>query len=158
MVIYILLFYTILIAIYTPTNRTTALQDEDPEDLAKGKDRIFTTRVVKYILKQHPEWHEVGLAYDSGSSLYTSARLVFPEDSAMNIVGASDADLDFSSTSETPFCKGPRFEEDVTWPGARRPSNKIVIAPVSRIVPPVIGKPRLSMYYILYMVAITTIY
>ncbi len=97
-----------------------------PEDLAKGKDVIFTTKVMKYLLKQHPEWHELGLAYDCGSSLYTSERLVFPgQEDHRNMTGD--------------FTDGPQYQEDITWPQSNEVNLKVVITPVSLIVPPVEG-------------------
>lgn len=86
---------------------------------------------MKYLLKQHPEWHELGLAYDCGSSLYTSERLVFPR-------SAGDADVDVSHhTGE--FTEGPQYQEDITWPNSQTINLKVVIAPVSLIVPPIEG-------------------
>jgi hypothetical protein len=118
------------------------------EDLAKGKDTIFTTKVMKYLLKQHPEWHELGLAYDCGSSLYTSERLEFPESGTLpgrnaeqqQGAGAKDVDIDLTSRSSSGFTDGPQFEQDIIWPGSTEISLKVVIAPVSHIVPPIIGK------------------
>ena len=107
--------------------RSTSGSGGGPEDLAKGKDVIFTTKVIKYMLKQHPEWHEIGLAYDGGSSLYTSERLVFPgEEDYRNMTGD--------------FTDGPQYQEDITWPRSNAANLKVVITPVSLIVPPVEGK------------------
>ena len=93
------------------------------EDLAKGKDVIFTTKVMKYLLKQHKDWHEMGLAYDCGSSLYTSERLKYPGWEHDGI-----------------FTDGPQYEEDITWPDSKEVNLKVVITPVSLIVPPVEGE------------------
>lgn len=109
-----------------------------PEDLAKGKDIIFTTKVMKYLLKQHPEWHELGLAYDCGSSLYTSERLVFPR-------SAADADVDVSGDGKD-FTEGPQYQEDITWPNSQTINLKVVIAPVSLIVPPIEGTTHHTPY------------
>ena len=89
------------------------------------------TKVMKYLLKQHPEWHELGLAYDCGSSLYTSERLVFPR-------SAADADVDVSKDSGE-FTDGPQYQEDITWPNSQTINLKVVIAPVSLIIPPIEG-------------------
>jgi hypothetical protein len=113
------------------------------EDLAKGKDTIFTTTVMKFMLKQHPQWHELGLAYDCGSSLYTSARLEFPEADSheRQRKAAADADLDYtSSRGSSGFTDGPQYEYDVVWPNSTEISLKVVIAPVSHIVPPIVGE------------------
>jgi len=96
------------------------------EDLAKGKDVMFTTKVMKYLLKQHPLWHEMGLAYDCGSSLYTSERLQFP-----------DCELHMGE-----FTDGPQYEEDITWPASKEINLKVVFTPVSLIVPPVEGEKQ----------------
>lgn len=112
------------------------------EDLAKGKDTIFTTKVMKFMLKQHPQWHNLGLAYDCGSSLYTSAKLDFPEeDSHARAPSGADVDLDYTSRScSSGFTEGPQYEYDVVWPNSTEISLKVVIAPVSHIVPPIVGK------------------
>lgn len=113
------------------------------EDLAKGKDTIFTTKVMKYMLKQHPQWHELGLAYDCGSSLYTSAKLDFPETDTHEkaLPKPADADLDYTSRSSSGFTDGPRYEYDIVWPNSTEISLKVVIAPVSHIMPPIVGEP-----------------
>jgi len=95
------------------------------EDLATGKDVMFPTKVMKYLLKQHKDWHDMGLAYDCGSSLYTSERLKYP-----------------GSVHRGEFTDGPQYEEDITWPDSKEINLKVVITPVSLIVPPVEGKKQ----------------
>ena len=119
------------------------------EDLAKGKDTVFTVRVMKFMMKLHPEWHDMGLAYDCGSSLYTTERLLLlpaaldiKSDSGVPSADATDADMDISNSTEysdAEFARGDRFEVDITWPNAREASHKVIMTPVSCIVPPLAG-------------------
>ena len=112
-----------------------------PEDLTKGKDVIFTTKVIKYLLKQHTEWHEIGLAYDSGSSLFTTKKLMYDAVAVPVVKGVkSDADYEVSSTSGVDFDREALFEEDIKWPGSTKVNLKIVIAPVKFIATPIDGK------------------
>lgn len=107
---------------------------------------------MKYMLKQHPQWHELGLAYDSGSSLYTSERLQFPEEDTHPRPGrerererdpaSKDADLDYTSKSSGGFTDSPQYEYDIAWPGSNEVSLKVVVAPVSHIIPPIIGRQQ----------------
>jgi hypothetical protein len=113
---------------------------------------------MKYMLKQHPQWHELGLAYDSGSSLYTSERLQFPEEDTHPRPGrerererdpaSKDADLDYTSKSSGGFTDSPQYEYDIAWPGSNEVSLKVVVAPVSHIIPPIIGRQRDACMYL----------
>ena len=48
------------------------------EDLAKDKDKIKNTEVVKMMLGEHPDWVEnAGIAYDAQSTLFASTYLEF---------------------------------------------------------------------------------
>ncbi len=82
---------------------------------------------MKYLLEHHPEWHELGLAYDCGSSLYTSDLLVFP---GMVPVEVRD---------NAHFCKIMQYSEDITWPNSNEVNLTVVITPVSLIKPPIEG-------------------
>ena len=48
------------------------------EDLAKDKDKIRNTEIVKQMLGDHPDWVEItGIAYDAQSTLFASNFLDF---------------------------------------------------------------------------------
>lgn len=61
------------------------------EDLAKDKDKIRNTEIVKMMLGDHPDWVEIaGIAYDAQSTLFASNFLDF--DSPPNSDGKNSVD------------------------------------------------------------------
>lgn len=89
-------------------------------DLAKCRDSVLPTRIMRALIDRHPSWEEGGLAYNGRSSLYTCKPLDF-------------ADCGYSAEG--------MYREDVPWPD-NLDSNATIRVVIQRrpdILPPIEG-------------------